>query len=80
MASSELGTYVDTELTALSINTSLEVHNFRIPGERRSNTLSPTGGDMRTAIDAIQVARGQQWVSRKRVRHDALRLLREGQL
>jgi hypothetical protein len=80
LASSELGSAVDTELTSLGINTAVEVQNFRVPGERRSNTASPTGGDMATVLSAIATARGQYWVSRKRVRHDALRLLNEGQL
>lgn len=80
MASSELGTYVDTQLTALAINTDPEVKNFRVPGERRDNAYSPTAGNMFTVLAAIDAARGHQWTSRKRVRHDALRLLREGAL
>jgi hypothetical protein len=80
MASSELGSLVDTELTALGINTAAEVKDFRVPGERRNNSASPTGGDMNTVLTNIQTSLGQLWVSRKRVRHDALRLLNEGAL
>jgi len=80
MASSELGSYVDTTLTAQGINTAPEVKNFRVPGERRNNAYSPTAGQMFTALAAINTARGTQWTSRKRVRHDALRLLQEGAL
>lgn len=74
MASSELGSRVDTELTSLSINTEAEVRAFRCPGARRS------GFDLNTAVSNIQTALGKVWVSRKRVRSDALRLLREGAL
>lgn len=73
MASSELGSYVDTELTDLSINTSAEVQAFRIPGLRRT-------GNMKTVLDNIATSRGKVWTSRKRVRSDALRLLNEGAL
>jgi len=80
VASSELGTHVDTALTALAINTDPEVKDFRVPGERRDNAYSPTAGNMFTVLAAVCTARGYQWTSRKRVRHDALRLLREGAL
>jgi hypothetical protein len=80
VASSEYGSLVDTELTSLGINTQAEVLDFRVPGERRINLLSPTGGDMNTVIVAIQTALGKAWVSRKRMRSDALRLFREGAL
>lgn len=73
MASSELGSYVDTQLTNLSINTATEVKTFRIPGPRVS-------GNMKTVLANISTARGKQWTSRKRVRHDALKLLHEGAL
>ena len=80
MASSELGAFVDTELTALGINTTPEVKDFRIPGERRDNLKSPTAGDMFTTLAGISAARGKQWTSRRRVRHDSLALLKEGAL
>jgi len=80
MASSELGTYVLTQLQALNINTDPEVKDFRVPGERRNNAKSVTAGDMFTALAGIDTARNKQWTSRRRVRHDALRLLREGAL
>lgn len=73
MGSNELGSYVDTELTSLSINTATEVKGFRIPGIART-------GNMKTVRDAISTARGKYYTSRKRVRSDALRLLREGAL
>jgi len=73
MASSELGSAVDTQLTALNIDTAAEVKSFRVPGPRRT-------GNMATVLAAIQSARGQLWVSRKRVRSDALRLYNEGAL
>lgn len=73
MASSELGGNVDTELTALSINTHAEVKTFRALPRARTN-------DMVTVLANINAARGKQWTSRKRVRSDALRLLNEGQL
>jgi len=80
MASSEFGNAVQSELQALGINTQPEVQDFRVPGERRNEQKTPTAGDMHTVITNIQAARGQYWISRKRMRHDALRLLHEGQL
>ena len=74
MASSELGNFVDIELTSLGINTDSEVHNFRIPGARRGSS------QLKAVMVSLQAALNRQWISRKRVRHDALRLLREGQL
>mgnify|MGYP001580415834 CR=1 FL=1 len=73
MASSEYGARVDTELTALSINTNAEVRSFRVPGPRRL-------GNMKTVLDNIQTAMGKYWVSRKRVRADALQLFKDGSL
>jgi len=64
---------VQTELQTLTINTATEVHDFRVPGPRRS-------GDMRTVLDAVSASLGNRYVSRKRVRRDALRLLKEGGL
>jgi hypothetical protein len=74
MASSELGSFVDIELTSLGINTNAEVHTFRIPGERRGSS------QLKAVLVSLQAALKRQWISRKRVRHDALRLLREGAL
>jgi len=73
MASSELGSTVDTRLTALSINTAAEVAAFRALPRRGSNNLM-------TVLAAMQTSLGRGWISRKRVRHDALRLLNEGAL
>jgi len=80
LASSEFGAAVEVELGLLGINTAPEVADFRIPGERRINLTSPTAGDMNTVITNIQSDRGQFWISRKRMRHDSLRLLQEGAL
>lgn len=68
-----MGSYVDTRLTALNINTEPEVRGFRVPGPART-------GNMKTVIGLIKTARGKAWVSRKRIRSDALRLYREGAL
>ena len=67
MASSELGSLVDSELNSLSINTNAEVLTFR--------SLSREIGNMNTVISNIETTQAQFWISRKRVRHDALRLL-----
>ena len=80
MASSELGSFVLTQLQGLGISTDPQVKNFRVPGERRNNAKSVTAGDMFTALAGIDTARNKQWTSRRRVRHDALALLKEGQL
>ena len=72
MASSGYGTEVDSELNSLSINTAAEVLTFR--------SLPRRLGDMTTVTDAIAVTKSKQWISRKRVRSDALRLLNEGAL
>ena len=71
---------VQSELQSLTINTDPEVKNFRVPGERRNNAKSPTAGNMHTVLTNVATTLGKQWVSRKRVRSQALRLLREGQL
>jgi len=73
MASSEYGSEVDSELNTLSIDTNAEVATFRALPRRGSNNLV-------TVVDAIQTTLGRLWVSRKRIRSDALRLLREGAL
>lgn len=73
MASSEYGSQVETELTTLGINTNAEVKTFQ--------ALPRTGtNNMVTVIEALENVRNQAWVSRKRVRHDALRLFRENAL
>lgn len=74
MASSELGSLVADELSDLSISSHEDVHSFRVPGARRS------GFNLNTVVQNIQTTLGKQWVSRKRVRSDALRLLKEGGL
>ena len=71
---------VQTQLQALSTDTHLEVRNFRIPGERRNNAKSATAGQMFTVLAAVSASLGNRIVSRKRVRRDALRLLKEGGL
>jgi len=73
MASSEYGALVDTRLNALSINTYAEVQAFRVPGARQT-------GNMATVLGLMQTSRGKVWISRKRVRSDALRLFHEGAL
>lgn len=73
MASSDYGSQVDTELTSLGINTASEVATFRALPRTGSNNMT-------TVLDNIETARTQQWVSRKRIRHDSLRLLNEGSL
>jgi len=72
MPSGEFGTEVDSELNSLGINTNAEVQTFR--------ALARHQGDMDTVLSNIQTTRTQLWVSRKRMRSDALRLLREGAL
>ena len=73
MASSELGSFVDSELDSLGINTKPEVDDFR--------ELPHDGvDDMTTVLDNISSTRGKQWTSRKRVRSDSLRLFHEGEL
>jgi len=72
-AGDELRTRVDAELNILSINTYAEVQSFRVPGPRDL-------GNMKTVVENIQTTLGRQWVSRKRVRRDAFRLWKEGQL
>ena len=73
MASSEFGALVDSELDTLGINTNEEVADFRALPRRGSN-------NMVTVLDNISTARSNQFVSRKRMRSDALRLFHEGAL
>lgn len=72
MASGEYGSNVDSELTSLGINTQSEVQTFR--------ALPRYSGNMATVLSNLNTAKSKCWVSRKRVRHDALRLLNEGAL
>lgn len=72
MASSEFGSLIDAELNSLSISTQEQVATFRaLPWET---------GDMSTMLASLKTSTGQAWVSRKRVRHDTIRLLKEGSL
>lgn len=79
-AGDEIYLAVQTELQSLSIDTQPEVADFRIPGERRINLTSPTAGDMNTVLSNVATSLKNRFVSRKRVRRDALRLLKEGGL
>lgn len=74
--SNEFSALVDTELTSLGINTKAEVDDFR-RNPRRAQTNAT---DMNTVITNIQTTRTQYWVSRKRMRHDALKLFNASQL
>jgi len=80
MAADEVYLAVGSALKGLGVNTDPEVHAFRVPGERWDNKKSPTAGKMFSVINTVQTQLGRQWVSRKRVRSTALRLLREGNL
>ena len=84
MASSLYGAKVDTQLTALSINTDAEVATFRALPRLQSTAkiASSKPNDFSTVHDGVAAAfpKDKAWVSRKRIRHDALRLLREGAL
>lgn len=77
---SEIYDAVKAQLQAKNINTQEEVHDFRVPGERRDNATSPTAGDMFTVLNNISAGLKNRFISRKRVRRDALRLFKEGQL
>ena len=72
LASSELGSQVDAELNTLSISSSIDVATFR--------ALPRQDGNMATVIAALPQSNPGRWVSRKRIRHDALKLLRAGSL
>lgn len=73
MASSELGSQVQTAIDDAGVvaDTPQEIYN-----ELRK--LGRSEGNMKTVLDAVQTATGKCWVSRKRVRSDALRLVLEG--
>jgi len=78
MASSEIGTSLSGVLSSVGggLNTEAEIQALRRePRDRRSS------GYMNGVIASVYVTDlGRQWGSRKRIRHDALRLLREGVL
>jgi len=87
MASSFYGSKIDTQLNGLGINTNAEVATFRALPRRQSSAKAGTGvNNFQTVHDntAAAFSSGEPtvpvWVSRKRIRHDTLRLLREGQL
>lgn len=71
---------VQAELATLNIDTSPEVADFRVPGERRNNATSPTVGNMFAVLASIATTLKRYGISRKRVRATANRLLREGLL
>lgn len=79
-AADEIYLAVQEELDDLNIITQPEVQNFRVPGERDSVATSPTAGNMNTVLANVSVTLSDRFVSRKRVRRDALRLLKEGNL
>jgi len=78
--SDEVYDAVKTYLTGQSINTQPEVQNFRVPGERRDNSASPTAGQLFDCLAAVSASLSNRHLSRRRVRRDALRLFKEGQL
>ena len=87
MASSYLGSKIDTELTSLGINTDAEVATFRaLPRRQSCNKTGTAVNNFQTVHDNVAAAFSSNapkvpvWVSRKRIRHDTLRLLREGAL
>ena len=79
-AGDEIYLAVQTELQALGINTQPEVQDFRVPGERRNEPKSATAGNMATVLANVSASLKNRFISRKRVRRDALRLLKEGGL
>jgi hypothetical protein len=80
VASSELGSFLLAYMQALGIDTAPEVHNFRIPGASRHNRASPGGTSFAAIRDTLSFDAGGTFISRRRMRSDALCLLREGQL
>jgi hypothetical protein len=81
--SMELGAAVCTALGGNSIvtNTDNPVSDPVRNQDRRdmSSQFASNGDGMKNILAAVNTARGTQWTSRKRVRHDMLRLVREGQ-
>lgn len=84
MASSYYGSKIDTQLNSLSINTDAEVATFRaLPRRQCSKKQGTAVNNFQTVHDNVAAAfpsKDPAWISRKRIRHDTLRLLREGQL
>ena len=87
MASSYHGSKIDTELTSLGINTDAEVATFRaLPRRQSCNKTGTAVNNFQTVHDNVAntfssaAPKVPVWVSRKRIRHDTLRLLREGAL
>lgn len=84
MASSYFGGKIDTQLNSLSINTDAEVATFRaLPRRQTCNKHGTAVNNFQTVHDNVAAAfttNDPAWISRKRIRHDTLRLLREGQL
>ena len=69
---SALKTQVDTQLTALTINTYAEVQAFR--------KLPYATGNMATVLAAIKSALSKSWIGRRQVRKWALPLYRNGEI
>lgn len=85
MASSFYGSKIDTQLNSLGINTNAEVATFRALPRRQSSAKSGTAVNNFQTVhdnvaDSFPAPSHKVWVSRKRIRHDTLRLFREGQL
>lgn len=73
MASSEYGNILEEKLSNAGVNTYNEVKSFRSGARRGGFTLFAIVGQ-------VQEHLGKVWISRKRVRSDALRLFNEGAL
>ncbi len=84
MSSPYYGAKIDTQLNSLGINTNAEVAAFRaLPRRQSCNKHGTTANNFQTVHDNVSAAFAQNdpaWISRKRIRHDTLRLFREGQL
>lgn len=81
--SMELGAHVCTALNSnsIAVNTDNPCSDPVRNQDRRdmSSQFASNGDGMKNLLASICTARGTQWTSRKRVRHDMLRLVREGQ-
>ncbi len=73
MASSELGSLVQSAITATSV-----VADSREEITDEFRNVPPRRAPMATVITSIKTSLGKVWVSRKRIRHDALQLIKEG--
>ena len=87
MASSYYGSKIDAALNTLSIDTDAKVKTFRaLPRLQASNKSGTAANNFQTVHDNVAAAFSSNApkvpvrVSRKRIRHDTLRLLREGAL